>query len=169
MKMHGFTLIELLTTLAVVAIVALIAVPGLADLLQRQRLDAARQQLMGALMLTRQQAVLLGRSLTLGPDDGNWNRGWMLFADENDNAHLDDGETLLRHFPALPDALRLSANTPLSSYVRYMPDGQARLLGGAFQAGTLTLCHISRRIAGTQLILSIGGRVRQAPAGDACP
>lgn len=168
MKANGFTLIELLTTLTLMAIVALMAVPAFGNLIQRQRLDSARLQLMGALMLTRQQAVTRGRSIVMTRAATGWNNGWTVFVDENGNGAVDTSEAILRQFPALPGNLRLSGNQPVGSYVRYMPDGQARLLSGAFQAGTLTLCHTDNTAPGVQLILSIGGRVRQSPAGDAC-
>ncbi len=168
MKSKGFTLMELLTTLAVMAIIGSIAIPSFASLVQRQRLDSARQQLMGALMLTRQQAVAQGRSIVLSRSGDSWSNGWAMIVDDNNNGRQDAGETILRSFPALPADLRLAGNQPVASYVRYMPDGQARLTSGAFQAGTLTLCHANTAIAGVQLILSIGGRVRQDAAGTAC-
>lgn len=58
MRRHrGLTLTELLVALAIVAVLVTAAVPGLAGLLDRQRLRAAADDLHGALYLARAEAI----------------------------------------------------------------------------------------------------------------
>lgn len=169
MKQKGFTLIEGLLALALLAIVLGLAIPPLALLLQRQQLDSARQQLVGAIAATRYEAATRKQAVTLLQRNGNWANGWVMFVDTDADSELDAGESVLRDYPALRDSIELTGNQPVSRYIRYTANGHARLYSGAFQTGTLLLCAANADLTGTQLILSIGGRLRQAATtGEQC-
>ena len=71
-------------------------------------------------------------------------------------ATLDGSDQLLRVFPATDD-VSMFGNSLVSSYVSYVPSGEARLASGAFQAGTIQICSGD---AGRKLILSSTGRAR---------
>lgn len=82
----GFTLTELTVVLLVTATLTLAAVPGMADLVARQRLAVASQGLVRALHQARQLAVTGRQPVQLCPvqDDGqcgtgtDWSRGWRI-------------------------------------------------------------------------------------------
>ncbi|MOA67911.1 hypothetical protein D3C78_1952840 [compost metagenome] len=48
----------------------------------------------------------------------------------------------------------------VSRYIRYTPTGEAKMHNGAFQAGTITLCHADGEQAIRKLILNPTGRLR---------
>ena len=93
--------------------------------------------------------------------DGDWASGWQVFVDLNNNGQLDAGEPLLREEAALAADVIAKGNTPVRRYIRYTSLGSAKQLGGAFQAGTLTLCSVSGEQAIRRLVLSATGRIRR--------
>jgi len=77
-KASGFTLIELLVTVLVAAILIGLAVPGLQELIRRNKMDGESQRLVGLLAQARNTAVSSGRpaflcrtSQVLAEDSGN--------------------------------------------------------------------------------------------------
>jgi type IV fimbrial biogenesis protein FimT len=92
---------------------------------------------------------------------GGWQQGWIVFADGDSDGQRDAAETLLRVQPPLAGALRLTGTSPVSKYVSYAPNGATKLVGGGFQAGTLTLCSASAGpAAARQIVLNSTGRPR---------
>ena len=75
---------------------------------------------------------------------------------------------MLRSGDGVASGVRISGNTPVSRYVRYTPSGEAKMQNGAFQAGTITLCHSDSQQPVRRLILSATGRLRtvQEAAGS---
>lgn len=92
---------------------------------------------------------------------GGWEQGWIVFHDSNNNAAFEAGELLIQQQSALPDGLRLSGNQPVANYVSYSANGSAKLVSGAFQAGTITLCPIAgNQSEARKIVLSGTGRPR---------
>ena len=61
----GFTLIELMVVLAIVAIVALVALPNYGPMMQSSRETSVSNELLGALMVARSEAVTRRTSVTV--------------------------------------------------------------------------------------------------------
>ncbi len=159
MHSRGFTLLELMVALAVFAILIGIAVPGFASMIDQQRMSTGLNNLGLSLSVTRQEAVRMNRTLTLAPLNGDWNQGWVIFVDKNNDGSVDAGETILRDVP--PDArLRMHANKPVVKYVRFNGHGQTELLNGGFQAGTFRFCPSATGAEGRKLIVNQVGRWR---------
>lgn len=158
---YGFTLPELLTTLAILALLTSFGVPGAQQLMVNQQLVAASNTLAVTLAYARSESIKRRQPVLVDNGDGDWTSGWQVFADLNDNGQPDDGEPLLRQEAALPSGVIAKGNTPVRRYIRYTPPGNAELLGGAFQAGTLTLCHATGTQAVRRLVLSASGRLRR--------
>lgn len=101
----GFTLIELMTTLVVLAVVLAIAAPNLAVFVNNSRLRATQSELASALTLARSEATRRGAMVVVKAAapvvDAEFSAGWLVFVDTNDNAQLDDGEAVVRNYPAL--------------------------------------------------------------------
>src|SRR5512143_2198746 len=179
MRETGATLLELAVVLAVAAILMVLAIPGLGSLQHASRLAAASNMLVSSLHLTRSEAIKRRARTVMCPsatgtacaDGGGWHQGWLVFHDANNNAALDETETLILSQPALPKGVRLTGNEPLSRYVSYAPSGRAQLVSGAFQAGTLTVCVESPAPGNARkIVISSTGRPRVAKATlSSCP
>jgi type IV fimbrial biogenesis protein FimT len=139
----GFTLLELLTTAVVAILLATFAIPGMVELVSRNRMVAQSNEIVGALRLARNLAVTNGTPVSIcasshsdrcatGQQARKWSHGWIVFTDDNGDAgSIDEGDAVLRVYPALTGGNELSASTP---FIRYRPDG---FLDGA--AATLFL------------------------------
>lgn len=86
---RGFTLVELAVTLAVAAILLTLATPSFAELLRRNRLAAAGNELVTALHVARAEALRRGRPVSVCAStdqrscagNTNWATGWVVFED----------------------------------------------------------------------------------------
>lgn len=100
--LQGFTLVELIVTLAVAAILMGTAVPSFTSLMNSNRLATQANDLLGAVMIARSEAIRLNRRVILcSSNDGatcaseaaRWS-GWLVFVDNNRNDTPDNGEVL---------------------------------------------------------------------------
>jgi type IV fimbrial biogenesis protein FimT len=156
---RGFTLIELLVALVLFGILISIGVPGFGKMIDQQRLDSGLSAISRSLKAAREEAVRLNRPVTLAAIKGDWDSGWVMFLDKNNNGQFDAGEDLLRE--TRPTAiLRIDANKPVSKYIRFNGRGESQLLNGGFQAGTFRLCPLASTDMGRRLIINQVGRWR---------
>lgn len=148
---RGLTLIELMVTIAIAAILAGLAAPSFRELMASNQLKSHASALLSSLLLARSEAlkrngrVVLCKSASgmACTQDGGWEQGWIIFADANNNAALDAGETVIQRTAALSSGWRLTGNDNILNYVSYSGVGSAKLTSGGFQAGTFTLCQLS--------------------------
>jgi type IV fimbrial biogenesis protein FimT len=165
----GYTLVELLVVMALGTILLSVAVPSMTEMLNTQRSNAAGSAFLSSLNLARVEAikrnarvVVCKSAAGLSCDlTGGWNQGRIMFHDVNNNAALDADEQLIERHGAMPEGLSLTGNTQVANYVSYSASGSAKLITGAFQAGTFTLCAAPASIANVQqIVLSSTGRAR---------
>jgi len=170
---QGVTLIEILLVLVVLIVMNAFAVPAMSEMLNSIRLSSATQSLVASLQLTRVEAIKRGRRVVLCKSTngescahtGGWEQGWIVFQDGNNNATVDVGEIILHREQPLTGNIRLTGNNTVVSYVSYTPFGQTNTIGGAFQAGTLTVCPTpGKRSTVRQIVISSTGRVRTQTA-----
>jgi type IV fimbrial biogenesis protein FimT len=181
-RAKGISLVECCAVLAILSILASGAVGANGGLMQRQwdkRLTGmGASQLQATLNLARSEAIKSGgRAVVCRSQDGqqctesgSWSQGWMVFRDDNNNARRDDDEAVVMVTPALAAGVQISGNASVSRYVSFQPDGSAATAGGAFQAGTFTICRSAGADhTGQQLVLSATGRTRlQDSGGSSC-
>jgi type IV fimbrial biogenesis protein FimT len=165
----GFTLIELMVVVAIAALLQSLAAPAFRGFVNSMRLTAAVNSLFTSLLLARSEAIKRnGRAVVCKSasgdacvSSGNWEQGWIVFHDANNNARRDAGEAIVSHQQATAAPILLTGNNPLASYVSYNPMGQTAYVSGAFQAGTLTVCVASASSQeARQIIISSAGRPR---------
>jgi type IV fimbrial biogenesis protein FimT len=144
---RGFSLLELLVVLAVVAVLAGLALPGMQSVVRRYQLDATVADLVGAIDLTRAQAIARGRSVMLVPLEPagvDWGEGWVVFVDTNtDRRPGPDEEVIASHGP-LPAQLAFSTSFTGSKapyYIAFNSAGRgcSHTSGQAARWGTLSL------------------------------
>ena len=160
------------------SVLAAVAVPSFAGFLATQRNNSAVSRFVGSLHLARDEAIKRNARVVLckSPEGatcmhrGGWEQGWMVFHDANNNAQLDPGESVVLQTAGIGAGYRLMGNTNVSNYVSYGANGSAKLLSGAFQAGTFTLCPPrDSRVTPQKIILSGTGRARvQAGLAEDC-
>ena len=172
LALAGFSLTELLVVAAIAAALAAVAVPSFAGFLATQRSSSTVSRFVASLNLARSEAIKRNARAVLckSPDGstcshaGAWDQGWMVFHDANNNGQLDPGETLVLQSAGISAGYRLTGNTNVSHYVSYSANGSAKLLSGAFQAGTFTLCPPpGSGVPPQKIVLSGAGRPRVAP------
>lgn len=159
---RGFTLIELLVAVTLLAICIGLGTPSLTQFIRAQQLTAASQVLSSSLALARQESVFRKVAVLVDNQDGDWSTGWWVYADQNGNGRWDESDVLIRQVGPRPVGVVIKGNSPVKRYIRYTPTGRATMLGGAFQAGTLTLCHTDGKSHVRKLVINAVGRVRRA-------
>lgn len=175
---RGFTLTELLVVLTIVAVLATVGMPSMAAITDSIRLSSASNVFLSNLHLARSEAIKRnGRVVLCKSADGvscagsgGWEQGWLVFHDANNNGTLDSGESVIERAQPLAGNLRLTGNLNVASYVSFVSTGATKLVGGGFQAGSLTLCRQSASGGeARRIILNAAGRPRiQRVAVDTC-
>lgn len=165
----GFTLVELLVVMAIGSLLMAIAIPSMQPMIHSAQLIAASNSFVSSLHLARGEAIKRNGRVVLCKtadglactDAGGWDQGWIVFHDANNNGARELTEVIVHRQHALSARLILRGNTNLAGYVSFAPTGSTKLVGGGFQAGTLTLCHqmLEGRQA-RQIILNAAGRPR---------
>jgi type IV fimbrial biogenesis protein FimT len=165
----GYSLVELLVVLTLAGILLSIAVPSMTGMINTQRSMSLGNAFLAGLNLARNEAIKRNaRTVLCKSADGlscttrgGWQQGWILFHDVNKNARLDAGEQVIQLQGAGSQGLSLTGNTNVANYVSYSSSGSAKLISGAFQAGTFSLC-LDPVVVGDvrQIVLSSTGRTR---------
>ena len=168
----GFSLTELLAVSAIAAALTAVAVPSFAGFLATQRSNGTVGRFVASLNLARSEAIKRNARAVLCKSadgatcsqTGAWDQGWIVFHDANNDGQVDAGEALVLQSAGLAAGYRLTGNTNVSRYVSYSANGSAKLLSGAFQAGTFTLCPPpGSGVKPQKVILSGTGRPRVVP------
>lgn len=173
----GFTLIELLVTISIAVILATVAIPSFQSFYRDNRLGSQSNDLIASLNLAKSEAIRRGVWVTVCPaasatacgTSGDWNQGWIVFANIKDGRNGRPGtwgtidtdadattidDQVLSVVPAL-NATAVTA-TNFTNYISYLPNGISRG-DGNLPNGTFTLCNSGK----TRVItINTAGRAR---------
>ena len=164
----GFTLMELMVTIAIAGILLSIAIPSFTSIISSNRLTTYANELVTALNFARSEAIKRGVRITLCKSTNgtsctagdDWSQGWIIFTDQNNNAGYDSAtETLLRVQANSANAITMVGNTNVANYISYMATGQSKLIGGAFQAGTIKICDDRTGNVGINIVINSVARL----------
>lgn len=161
---RGLSLIELMVTMTVILILALAGGPPMADLLRNNRLTAQSNALNAALTRARGEAVARRGWVTLcsstdaancrTTSQGQWESGWIVFADTNGNGARVTAELLLAAQGVLPTGMTLrTTGFANAGFVRFEARGQPD------SAGTFILCDARGAIRARTVALNAVGKV----------
>ncbi|MFO1388722.1 GspH/FimT family pseudopilin [Cellvibrio sp.] len=168
MHQQGFSLLDLITSTCIISILFFAGLPGLFHQVQNNKTKTFSQSLMGAIEFTRERAVSANKRTTLRRQI-RWEDGWEIFFDTNENGIKDSTEEALVVQPA-SDGIKIKTNNPVDEYISFIGTGESRKAdshpGGAFLAGSISICAISPG-KGYKLILARGGRLRMTELSSA--
>ncbi|MGF1642085.1 MAG: GspH/FimT family pseudopilin [Thiotrichales bacterium] len=108
-KNKGFNVIELIATLAIASTLMSMAIPSYRWMVQNNRVVTTTNSLVTSIQMARSEAIKQGVELNLVARDGDWNAGWDLGIDLDDDGEFDgDGEILLQGFDGPGDGITLA-------------------------------------------------------------
>jgi len=143
----GLTLIELLITVVVLAILLTLVMPNIRDTIARNRISATANDIITAINLARNEAVSRSATVSICPaaaggaacSPGDWNEGWIVWADANADLGIDPGEELIRSSTESHNAeTSISATGNLGNGITFGGDGTVRNLGATNQPMEIT-------------------------------
>lgn len=162
MKSKGLTLFELLISVSILSITLAFGIPGFNEMINKSRTKTAMLTLLDAIEAARATAVSHNSRATLLANNQQWEEGWVLFIDKNNDGQLSNDETPTITRGKLK-GIKITASTPMDTYVSFIGTGEGRKSGhinrGAFLTGTIKICP-EKTGEGYSLILSRGGRTR---------
>lgn len=168
-KSGGFSLPELVVVLAIAALSLTLVVPGLAAFATGLQIRSSGQALQASLLRARHEAlhrnarvvICKSASGTECRTQDRWHDGWILFQDDDGDAVLDAGETVLYRELALPSGVRIQPNALIRNHVSYVGHGNARTPAGVLQMGTFQVCAAGASpISGVKVVLRQTGHTR---------
>jgi type IV fimbrial biogenesis protein FimT len=170
----GWSLLEIAIALAIATLLLALGVPAYHDWIASQHLLNHAQLLAQTLTLARTEAIQHGYRVSVCKsadgrqcaDAGRWDMGFLMHTDDNADGVVDDDEALLRAEGPAPHNITVDANRPIDDYISFTGLGHARLLNGALQMGTFTVCKPGRDAL--LVVLANSGRVRIDRTRDRC-
>jgi type IV fimbrial biogenesis protein FimT len=167
-SLSGFTLVEMMIVIGIAAIVLAMAAPGFSALIQNLRVTAATNDFFSAINLARSEAIKRGArvNMTTVAADGNWEDGWVVFVDRNDNLRPDAGDEIVQEYGPAGRGIAIQSNFDESAgkYLSYNGTGRTRsnASGQAIMMGTFSLVvdgEVKRKI-----VINMLGRPRSCNA-----
>ena len=144
MRRSGFSLIELMVVIAVAAILLGTGVPFVKNLVHGQRLTTAVNEFFTSMNLARAEAIRRGVRIDMVPssDSGEWEKGWVIFVDEDNDQRADSGEEKIFVHDAVGQGISIKASLTDTSlpYLAYSGAGRTRTNASAYapQFGNFT-------------------------------
>lgn len=128
---RGFTLIEMLVTVAVLVVLVVAVGPSFVEALRSNRVQTQSSALFTALVLTRSEAVKRNHSVILCKSGdgatcttgGNWEQGWLIYPDKDNDASKDSDEAVIRAYGALGGGSTLRTGALYANRVIFRSDG----------------------------------------------
>ncbi|MBK9571346.1 MAG: GspH/FimT family pseudopilin [Rhodoferax sp.] len=119
----GFTIIELLVVIVILGVLAALAAPSFTETIKRYRVNSIRDSMTSAIQLAKSDAIrrrvpvtllrTTGCGVTLSTV-GDWDCGWQMFVDADNDGVLDSGEVVLQEF-TVPGGYHLTNDSATAS------------------------------------------------------
>jgi len=159
----GFTLIELMITIVIVVVLLSLAGPAFIETIRNNRIQVSADNLFTSLIVARSEALKRNQPVVICKStngtacvtSGEWEQGWLTFADEDADNTLDGGEPIIKVNGALSNGLTLRTGSNFTNRVVYRQDGTSS------QVDTFVLCDTEANLeAAREVVVSSVGRPR---------
>ncbi len=158
---HGFTLIELMIALVIIAILMVIGLPSMSEFIKNERLTSQINSLNSYLQYARSEAItrhsqviVCASSSGSSCSGGDWQDGWLVYIDKDEDGSYSSGDEITRVHDALKGDTTIGS-TGGSEVVYdnrgFSPDSSA----------TFSICDDRGASKGKSITISNTGRVRQ--------
>ena len=175
---RGFTLIDILITMSIIAIVSSFAVPGMQSIVDKNRMATVSNEFVGSLQLARSEAIKRGAGrLIMRRNSTEWESGWQVFVDYNNNAVMDNNgdctgshDCLIQEYSSLQAGYTLRPSSHFSDWIGYRPSGQS--IGNNGANGAFYICPRDGDLKkARKVFINLVGRVKTKhfETGDTCP
>ena len=171
-KQSAFTLIELITTVAVFLLIITIGVPSMNNYFQNNRLITETNTLVGAINITRSEAIKRRTNVTLCKSDNGancnpgatWDSGWIIFinTDNDSPAQVDAGEEILKVNGGAMGGNSLQSSAALEHFITYRANGFSNA------QGQFILCNKKGADSARAITISRTGRPSMSTGGGTC-
>ena len=125
---RGFTLLEIMVTFTIIALLLVIGVPAMGEFVADQRVRTVASDITSEIALARAKAIETSRRVYMEKLGLNWNNGWRLYADNNDNGVYDAGVDLeLKRFEGFSSGSIYVCTFPVGAFlnqIAFRPDGR---------------------------------------------
>ncbi len=165
----GYTLMELMVTISIAGILISVAIPSFTSIISSNRLTTYANELVTALNLARSEAIKRGGSVTVRKVDdysftnlgtsANWEDGWDVFTDIDNDGKFETGDVLIRTYAHLPSSYTLRGNN-FSNFIRYTSSGQSNTNGSFVICDNSDGNNIPEANSSRLIIVNTVGRVR---------
>ena len=168
----GITLIELMVAVATLGILTSLAIPSLNHLRASNAMAASLNLFLAQLHLARSTAVTRERHITLCPassptscsnDSSTWARGYLIFADQNENREPDPGEEIVSYTGHSSRNIQIRSSR-FRNRISFLPRGRAW-----FSNASIYFCHMRYTDLTRKIIISNNGRVRREKVPPGVP
>ena len=172
--MQGFTAIELMVVVSIIAVLAALAGPSFAQIIESWRVRDATESLRSTLLFARSEAIKRGGQIAIHklPNNTNgcttasgtrdWDCGWNVCEDTNDNGACNASEPILQRVDA-PSKVQIS-RTGGGASIKLNRWG---LVDGTWLGFSLVPLDKGTTHPGARgLCMSSGGRIRIVPPED---
>jgi type IV fimbrial biogenesis protein FimT len=165
----------MLLALTIAALLAVLALPVYADWIAESQMMNFARDLAGSMNVARSEAIKRGTRVNLCKSAnrstcaaaGDWAQGFFVYVDRDHDGQLDISESALQVVAPASPGISARGNRPIADYVSYTSLGTARLLNGALQMGTLTVCRSGQKAI--DVVLANSGRARIQKTAIPCP
>jgi type IV fimbrial biogenesis protein FimT len=165
-KTHaGFSIVESMMALAIAAILCAVSFPALGGLVHSTQSRVAREAMFASLNLARNMAVSRQNEIVVCSSadgqrcdgDREWQHGWIVFADLDNDGKRDANESILEVVQTQPGVDILSSAD--RTHITYHSDGTSPGTNA-----TITFCESKHHRAVGTIVVSNAGRARQGNA-----
>jgi type IV fimbrial biogenesis protein FimT len=161
----GFTLLELIIIIAILGITVAFAAPGLITMIKNNRISSSANDFVAALQFAKAESaaqltnVIICKKNNAETDcteDGDWQRGWIVFADSNGDDAVNAGdEMILLNHEALDAKITFGGTAGVRHAVTFRPAGTTSIT----KMETLIMCDDREMDSNARgILITIAGR-----------